>query len=1019
MHAMAMPRIRKRLRPPGSGGMYFAFGSLLGALLIGVCCVGCIAAAQSLRAYAQGVSGHPYPQTDRELLRRLERGGGRANYKQLVRELGMGGGRERRLLLEQLAKMTARGALVKIDREQWALPTAREERAKNEAQRAAGGRRGFAAEMQARARGRQRESLGRRDDLIAGRLSLHRDGFGFVRPTGAEGQDSDIFLPPHELNGAMQGDQVLVDAGPPTREGRRAGRIVRVLTRRNPTVVGIFHAAGSRGGRSAFFDGDDPRARSAFVVPFDTRVARVVLIPDENDLPTAAITPHRTLGEEAMQQEHRWDGTVDDLNGLAVDVEITQFPTEHSPARGRVIEVLGDPQAFGVDVEIVIRKHHLPHVFPAEVLAEAQDAAQWNVAALLAENENDVSLERRDFRGEPIVTIDGETAKDFDDAVLVRALDDGTFELQVHIADVAEYVADGTALDLEARLRGNSVYFPDRAIPMLPQELSNGECSLRPDEDRLVLSCVAQIDSHGNVLGYELCEGMIRSARRMTYTKVQKILDGDTALREEYAPFVADFELMLDVAKRLNEKRVRRGSIDFDLPEPVIEFDERGDMRGVVRSERAWANRLIEEFMLCANECVARWMEQQGVPGMYRIHEQPDAKKIVEFEDQAAEFGYTLGVGALPVQVVKTKGDKREAHRRNERDRDRGRSAHREARGHQIVGTIDVSPKLYQKLTAKIAGKPEERILSYLMLRSLKQAKYSADNEGHFALAAPSYTHFTSPIRRYPDLVVHRVVKTLLREGASPMGGAEGTASQSARNLVEKEHSHGRSYQRGGSEFAPPYAHEEISAIAQECSETERRAADAERELIEQKKLQFMADRVGEEFDAIVLSVTKYGFFVELHELFVEGLVPIYTLQGDHYTYRETQREIKGGATGKVYRPGMAVRVLLDRLDRENRRLQFAVTDEEDADQPVDGPKKPKAAGAAPEGTKPFVSRKKASAKQAAAATRDAGPKPRATGKSKKGALPAWVPEEIAHPRKKSNKQRSAEAKRPKKGKRR
>ena len=1027
------------------------------------------------------MSEHSYPQTDRELLRRVERGSGRASYKQLVRELGLGGGRERRLLLEQLAKMTARGALVKMDREQWALPVKREERAKNEfrdgeavsvprtwgtpATPASGGRRGFAAEMAARVRGRQRESLGQRDDLIAGRLSLHRDGFGFVRPNGAEEKDSDVFIPPHELNGAMQGDQVLVDAGPPTREGRRAGRVVRVLTRRNPTVVGIFHAAGSRGGRSSYFESDDPRGRGAFVVPFDPRVARVVLIPNENDLPAAAITPHRTLGDEALAQEHRWDGTVEDLNGLAVDVEITQFPTEHSPARGRVMEVLGDPQAFGVDVEIVIRKHHLPHVFPAEVLAEAQDVAQWNVAALLQEaggtskgpnggqssdpdrggllptghlstppvaqsareewGTADVLAGRRDFRGLPIVTIDGETAKDFDDAVMVRALPDGTFELQVHIADVAEYVADGTALDLEARLRGNSVYFPDRAIPMLPQELSNGECSLRPDEDRLVLSCVVQIDSQGNVLGYELCEGLIRSARRMTYTKVQKILDGDSALREEYALFVEDFERMLDLAKRLNGKRVRRGSIDFDLPEAVIEFDARGAMQGVVRSERAWANRLIEEFMLCANECVARWIEVQGVPGMFRIHEQPDAKKIVEFEDQAAEFGYTLGVGPLPVQVVKTKGDKREASRRNERDRDRGRTAHREARGHAVVGTIDVSPKLYQKLTEKIAGKPEERILSYLMLRSLKQAKYSADNEGHFALAAPSYTHFTSPIRRYPDLVVHRIVKTLLREGALGTGEAEETASQSARNLAAKEHGarvrvadaeHASSH--GRNSFAPPYAHDEIAAIAQECSVTERRAADAERELIEQKKLQFMADRVGEEFDAIVLSVTKYGFFVELNELFVEGLVPIYTLQGDHFTYRETQREIKGGASGKVYRPGMALRVLLDRIDRENRRLQFAVIEDEAVSTaPRDA--KARQAEAVPDGTKAFVSRKKASATQASAAARDAGSAGKRKGdRPKDSALPAWVPEEIAHPRKKSNKERSATAKQKKKKKR-
>lgn len=918
----------------------------------------------------KAMKGQPYPQTDRDLLRHVERAGGRAGYKQLVRELGMGGGRERRLLLEQLAKITLRGALVKLDKETWALPATGVQRAKNDARsaEAQGGRRGFAAGM----RDRHRQSFKGREDLIAGKLSLHRDGFGFVRPTGSEGgKDDDIFIPPHDLNSAMQGDQVLVDAGPPTREGRRAGRIVRVLTRRNATVVGIFHAAGQRG-RNHDPRCDDPRLRGSFVTPLDTRLGNLVLIPDDTDLPVTAVTPHRTLGEDAMHAEHTWDGTLADLSGLAVDVEITQYASEHSPALGRVIEVLGDPDAFGVDVEIVIRKHHLPHVFPANVLAEAQDAAKWNVVSL----EDEELLLRRDFRGEQIVTIDGETAKDFDDAVLARVLPDGTFELQVHIADVAEYVRDGSTLDLEARLRGNSVYFPDRAIPMLPQELSNGECSLRPDEDRLVLSCVARIDSDGNVLGYELFEGLIRSAQRMTYTNVQRVLNGDVEAREQFAPFVASFELMLDLAKRLNKKRVRRGSIDFDLPEPVIEFDERGAMKGVVRSERAWANRLIEEFMLCANECVARWIENARVPGIYRIHEVPDAKRIADFEDQAAGFGYTLGAGPITTQKFTTKGDRREAFRRNERDRDRGKTGTRTARGHEVTsGPIDISPKLYQRLTAKIAGKPEERILSYLLLRSLKQAKYSADNEGHFALAAPSYTHFTSPIRRYPDLIVHRIVKTLLREGADPRGAAEETASQSAVNLLAHEavfapdeetrefageadqpevaRAAKRLRTRLQADFDAPYEHGELAAIGQETSETERRAADAERELIETKKLKFMEDRVGEDFDAIILSVTKYGFFVELGELFVEGLVPLHTLTDDRYTFRDNAREICGATNGRCYRPGQRIRVLLDRIDRENRRLQFAVVEEA----PTPKPRRAKAAAETPEGTRPWVSR--------------------------------------------------------------
>lgn len=965
------------------------------------------------------MSGTPYPHTDREVLRRIQRAGGRAGYKQLVRELGMGGGRERRMLLEQLARMAMRGALVKMDAEHWALPETHKERAKNET-----GRRGFAADLRTRARER---TLGR-SDLVAGKLSLHRDGFGFVRSTDASASEGDVFIPPHELNGAMQGDQVLVDPAPPGRDGKRSGRIVRVLTRRNQTVVGIFHAAGSRG-RNVDPRNDDPRLRGSFVTPLDERMSQPVLIDNDQDLPVASVTPHRTLGAEAAAQEHQWDGTLADLHGLAVDVEITQFPTDHTVARGRVIEVLGDPDAFGVDVEIVIRKHHLPHVFPAGVLAEAQDAALRNVASL----DDDEITARRDFREEPIVTIDGATAKDFDDAVLVRRREDGTWDLQVHIADVAEYVREGSDLDLEARLRGNSVYFPDRAIPMLPQELSNGECSLRPDEDRMVLSCIARIDSEGNVLGYEVCEGLIRSARRMTYTNVQKILDGDEEVRKQYQTFVPEFENMLDLAKRLNGKRVRRGSIDFDLPEPVIDFDEQGAMRGVHKAERAWSNRLIEEFMLCANECVARWMENCRVPGMYRIHEMPDPKRIIEFEDAAAAFGISLGVGALPVKKVTMKADRREMQRRSAQGRDT-----RKVQEHAVSAQIEVTPQMYQRLSRKIAGRPEERILSYLMLRSLKQAKYSDKNEGHFALAAPAYTHFTSPIRRYPDLIVHRVVKTLLAEGADPFGGPEESASSSAQRFAETHIANaGRGAPR---DFEEPYPREELAAIAQECSETERRAADAERELIEGKKIKFMQDRVGDDFDAMILSVTKYGLFVELGELYVEGLVPIFSLADDTYTYREGSREICGARNGNCYRPGMKVRVLLDRIDRANRRLQFAVLPDEVAEgsapvgtRPFTGRKTGERT--APAGTRPFTGRKrKASPRSEKSASRtekpaagqetpaDARAAKRASVSRAKPVLPSTSPfakfgADGTRPRKKKNKDRIAESR--KKGKRR
>jgi ribonuclease R len=612
----------------------------------------------------------PYPQTDRELIRRIERSAGRrAGYKQLVRELGLGGGRERRLLLEQLARITARGDLVKTEMEQWALPEATFDKT---------ARPGRSDAMP----GERRPLRTTRDRLLAGKLDLHRDGYGFVRPNGSTNRDDDLFIPPNELNGAMQGDEVLVDEAPPGRDGRHSGRIARVLTRRNPTVVGIFHYARARRSRGAW--DDVPLANGNYVTPLDERMTGApgggaILIPDGAEVPATPMeTPHRVLGEEAQTQQHKW--SLDDvaathtlLEGIAVDVEITDFPAPGRPARGRVIEVLGPPDAFGVDVEIVIRKHHLPHVFPANVLAEASESATQTVDATTPQ----LPAQRRDFRGLPIVTIDGETARDFDDAVLVTPLANGNWQLQVHIADVSHYVQPGTALDLEARLRGTSVYFPDRAVPMLPPQLSSGICSLRPDEDRLVLSCLMEIDGRGEVLGYEICEGIIRSAKRMTYTQVQAILDSSTdaatgadravragmAVRENFAELVTNFEQMYELALKLNAKRHRRGSIDFDLPEPVIEFDPDGNMQSIVRSERGWAHRLIEEFMLSANECVAAWIESNAIPGIYRIHETPDPKRILDFEETASGFGYSLGFASLPVKQMTMKSDRRDARR--------------------------------------------------------------------------------------------------------------------------------------------------------------------------------------------------------------------------------------------------------------------------------------------------------------------------------------------------------------------
>jgi ribonuclease R len=839
--------------------------------------------------------------TDRELVAQVAASAGRrASYKQLIRELGLGGGRERRLLLEQLARLTLRGQLVQLDREHWSLP--------GPTSRAGSG-----------------------DNLLTGRLDLHRDGYGFVRPnrkSGAAGrpETEDIFIPPTEIGGAMQGDQVLVDIDPPKADGRQSGRIVRVLERRNSTVVGTFHYADPGRGH-----------RQNVVIPFDERMTQFIVIPPGAEVPAAASTPHRVLGSEAAARP-KPEST--DLDGVIVDVEITSWPTPTRPPIGRVIEILGAPDEFGVDVEMMIRKHQLPRIFPENVLAEARAVARFDP---------EIAARRADFRELPIVTIDGETARDFDDAVLVADRADGGYELQVHIADVAEYVQPGSALDLEARLRGTSVYFPDRAIPMLPQELSTGICSLRPHEDRLVLSCIMQLDAAGLIESYEIVEGVIRSAARMTYTEVHAILEGDSETRARYSALVPEFERMKKLAVLMNQRREERGSIDFDLPEPVIEFDEHGQMRGVTRSERTWANRLIEEFMLSANECVAILLEDLGVPSLYRIHEKPEPRRVVQFEELAASFGYSLGLGPLPVKRVVTRGERRDS-------RGRGRNP----REHEVPEDILVTPRMYQKLAARIEGKPEERILSYLMLRSLSQARYSEINEGHFALAAPTYTHFTSPIRRYPDLIVHRITKALLRAGVS--GSRSVTQARlaspwshpnEAQPGIGAPHPHHKSAGAQGPSHlgtrertsagaltplvppAPltpllhPIPKPELAAIADESSTAERRAADAERELVEWKKVRFMEDKVGEEFAALVLNPAKYGLFVELTDLFVEGLIPIDSLRNDRYTWRENTHEIIGERSGRRFRAGDRVQVILDRILAQERKLQFALVEEE------------------------------------------------------------------------------------------
>jgi ribonuclease R len=720
---------------------------------------------------------------------------GRANLKQLLRELGSRGSTRPQIEAE-LARLIKRGDLIET-------------------------------------RPGHYVALGSTREFTAGRLSVHRDGYAFVIPdVPIPGIKGDVYIPKESAERAMHGDRVVARVGRMGADGRVEGEIVRVLRRAHASVVGEFRL----------------RRSGNIVVPHDERIRQWIEIPDEFALPAAETSANR-VGAPPPKV-----ASIEDLDGMIVTAKILDFGEVGERPIGRITELLGRPGDFGIDVEILIRAHHIPHQFPDEVLDQAR-----TIPGPIPQAE----IQRRhDFRTLDIVTIDGETARDFDDAVWVSRHASGHYTLQVHIADVGHYILPGSPIDREAALRGTSVYFPDRAIPMLPVELSTDQCSLRPHEDRLVLSVLLEIDGHGDVVAQEFVRGVIRSAARMTYTAVHGVLEGDAGLRELYAPLVPRFELMRDLALILNRKRARRGSIDFDLPEAILEFDEFGEMTGVSRAPRNIAHRLIEEFMLAANEAVASHLEAAEVPAIFRIHERPDPKRVLEFEELAAHFGYSLGFGPTPVK-----------------------------RFRETTVALDhanLTSRNYQKLVAKIEGKPEERILSYLMLRSLKQARYSDHNEGHFALAASSYTHFTSPIRRYPDLIVHRVL---------------------AAHLDQRRYD------------------ADLRSIADSSSETERRAADAERELVEWKKVKFMIDRVGDEFSALIISTTRFGFFVELEELFIEGLVPLDTLPGDRFNYHENTRKIIGERSRREFSIGDRVRVRLDRADAVDKKLQFSLAE--------------------------------------------------------------------------------------------
>jgi ribonuclease R len=763
-------------------------------------------------------------------------------------------------------------------------------------------------------------------DEIKGRLVLHHDGYGFVVPSTPVPQlDGDLFIPPSAINGAMHGDQVIARMKPAygvTGARRAEGTIVRILGRAHATVVGLFRYS----------------SNGNVVLPYDIRIQNEIEIPPGDELTLALREKLGLPSADHLVGRPKRLPVLPELDGAVVNVELTRYARGGAPPTGRVVEILGRPGDLGVDIEIIIRKHHLPHTFSPDVLQEAARRA-------VPVSETDLEG-RQDFREVPIVTIDGETARDFDDAVYVERKPDGGWHLQVHIADVSHYVRTETPLDHEARLRGTSVYFPDRAVPMLPESLSNGMCSLKPHEDRLVMSALMEFDPAGNMRNARMTPGIIRSFERMTYTNVNKVIEKDPEMTTRYAPFVKHFANMKELALLLNARRNEHGSIDFDLPEQVIEFDDQQRMVSIGRSVRNIAHRLIEEFMLAANRAVDSYLLQRGINSLHRVHEKPDARKVLEFEELARAFGYSLGVENLQQREIAVRHGRTPAPARAGRPDSYGKGRERPMKV-ALPGGVDlnITPQHYQRLIRKVTGKPEERIISYLMLRSLKQARYAAEPLGHFALGFDEYTHFTSPIRRYPDLIVHRILKWALEHPESkPQSSDPARASQWSKTAAAAL--------AAQNEEAKLYSQYQLEEIAAESSEAERRANGAERELMDWKTAQFMEQHLGEEYDALIISVQKYGCFVELFEVFVEGLLPINALEeaaGTRVVFREADHAIVsapgGGADsarggrrrnppgrGRGAKPkqltwslGDKVRVRAERIDPMRKRVEFAL----------------------------------------------------------------------------------------------
>jgi ribonuclease R len=648
-----------------------------------------------------------------------------------------------------------------------------------------------------------RVGLPDRMNLVVGKLSCSPAGHGFVVPDARREGQGDLFVAAANIREALHGDRVVARVERHDPKGAE-GRIIRVLERANQHIVGRYESDGRFGGR---------------VVPFDRRVLHEVFVP---------------AGEEAGAE-----------SGVMVAAEITRPPTATRNPAGRVTALLGRLSDPGVDLKVIVAKYALPDAFPTEVEAEAAEVARPVSRAEAAA--------RTDFRSWLTVTIDPETARDHDDAVGIERLAGGGYRLAVHIADVAHYVREGGALDQEAYLRGTSVYFPDRVVPMLPHALSSDVCSLVEGQDRLTQTVVIELDARGRVVKTAFHDGVIQSAARLSYQQAQAIVDGDAASRARFAPLVEALLAMDELAKKMRARRYERGSLDFDLPEPKLVLDAAGEMTGIVRHERTGSMRLIEEFMLAANEAVAEALHRAQAGALYRIHEQPDPGRIEEFVDLVASLGYRM-----PPNVE------------------------------------TIRPEHFQLILRQIEGKPEEKLVSYLLLRTMKLARYHEENLGHFGLATEMYAHFTSPIRRYPDLVVHRALRAL----------GQGRDAEREAWLKPK-----------------------LPEMGLHLSEMERRASEAERELIEWKKVRFMAGKLGEVFSGYVTGVQAFGLFVELEEIYVQGLVHVSSMTDDYYRFDERAHLLKGENTRRTYRLGDRVEVQVVRVDLERRQIDFALRD--------------------------------------------------------------------------------------------